>query len=196
MRQNRIRIDGKEVTEPDRFVLDCAAIIERTTPYVIVSGYVAIFFGRARGTEDADMLIPQITETAFLEMHENLSKAGYYFLNPEDAAGLYDMPANDKLGVRIAENDSIIPNMELKFVKDDFDNFSFNSGREVVFGENRLYFPPLEIQISYKLRLGSEKDIEDAIYLHEMAKGPLDSELMKKFFKKLGVRGNRYGIQV
>ena len=44
-----ILIDGKVVTALDRFVASVTEIIERYTSYVIVSGYVAILFGRARG---------------------------------------------------------------------------------------------------------------------------------------------------
>ena len=50
-----ILIDGKVVTALDRFVASATEIIGRYTGYVIVSRYVAILFGRARGTEDIDL---------------------------------------------------------------------------------------------------------------------------------------------
>lgn len=50
-----IHIDRKVVTALDRFVVSVTGIVERYTRYVIVSGYVAILFGRARGTEDIDL---------------------------------------------------------------------------------------------------------------------------------------------
>ncbi|KUK61362.1 MAG: Uncharacterized protein XD82_1152 [Methanoculleus marisnigri] len=50
-----ILIEGKVVTTLDRFVASVTDIIERYTGYVFVSGYVAILFGRARGTEDIDL---------------------------------------------------------------------------------------------------------------------------------------------
>ncbi|KUK61298.1 MAG: hypothetical protein XD82_1183 [Methanoculleus marisnigri] len=43
-----IYIDGKVVTALDRFVASVTEIIERYTRYVIISGYVAILFGRER----------------------------------------------------------------------------------------------------------------------------------------------------
>jgi len=194
--KNKMSVDGKVATELDCFVLDCAGIIEKTTPYVIVSGYVAIFFGRARGTEDIDMLIPRIKKDEFMKMHKNLAKEGYYFLNPEDAEGLYDMLANDKLGIRIAKKNTIIPNMEMKFVKDGFDDFSLRNRQEVVFGKNRVYLAPFEIQIPYKIRLSSEKDIEDAVYLWEISKDFIDRKAVAAFFRELKVRGDKYGIEV
>lgn len=33
-----------------------------------------------------------------------------------------------------------------------------------------LYVPPLELQIAYKLWLGSDKDFEDAVFLYAFAK--------------------------
>ena len=43
-----IYVDGKVVTALDRFVASVTEIIERYTRYVIISGYVAILFGRER----------------------------------------------------------------------------------------------------------------------------------------------------
>jgi len=52
-----ILTDGKVVTALDRFVASVMEIIERYTRDVIVSGYVAILFGMARGTEDIDLFV-------------------------------------------------------------------------------------------------------------------------------------------
>ena len=48
-----------------------------------------------------------------------------------------------------------------------------------------LFISPLELQISYKLFLGSEKDIEDATYLYNLTKEHLDGELLSEFNTKL-----------
>ena len=91
-------------------------------------------------------------------------KLALYFLNPEDVSGLYEM-LEEGLRVRIAKEDTIIPNIELKFVKDDFDNYAIDNRLEVVLGEKHLFISPIELQIPYKLYLGGDKDIEDAMYL-------------------------------
>ena len=41
-------VSEKYLTLLDRFVLDFIRVLEQETPYVIVSGYVAILFGRSR----------------------------------------------------------------------------------------------------------------------------------------------------
>jgi len=56
-----------------------------------------------------------------------------------------------------------------------------------------MYVSPIEIEI-YKLYLGSEKDIEDALYLWDIFKDYLDMSLIRRFMKELSVTGDEYGI--
>jgi len=46
---------------------------------------------------------------------------------------------------------------------------------------------PLELLISFKLFLGTEKDIEDARYLHAVFKNNLDQTLLNEFIRKLNI---------
>ena len=190
-----IVIENKVFTALDEFVLDFMKLLEEYADYVIVSGYVVILFGRARGTEDIDTIIRYMDKDTFSSFYQKLSSESYYFLNPEDVKGLYEM-LEEGLGVRIAKEDTIIPNIELKFVRDDFDRYSIDNRLEVVIGEKHLFISPIELQIPYKLYLGSDKDIEDAVYLWDIFKGNIDINLLEKFMKALGVRGEHYGIEV
>ena len=45
----------------------------------------------------------------------------------------------------------------------------------------------IESQIAFKLHLGSEKDIEDAVYLYELFEDKLDMDLLHKKCKELNV---------
>ena len=58
-------IENKVFTTLDRFVLDFTELLEEYVDYVIVSGYVVILFGRARGTEDIDTIIRYIDRDTF-----------------------------------------------------------------------------------------------------------------------------------
>lgn len=60
----------------------------------------------------------------------------------------------------------------------------------------RVYISPIDIQIAYKMYLGSQKDIEDALYLWEIFKDYLNHEDVKKWMNTFGVRGDEYGIVV
>jgi succinate dehydrogenase flavin-adding protein (antitoxin of CptAB toxin-antitoxin module) len=192
---NRIQVGDKYLTLLDQFVLDFIRVLEPTTPYVIVSGYVAILFGRSRGTEDIDILISRLAKDTFGELHTALSEGGYEFLNAEDADGLHDMLLN-RMGIRIAKKGQFIPNIELKFLKDDIDRTVLRDRVEVNLPGARVYISPIDIQIAYKMYLGSQKDIEDALYLWEIFKDDLNHEDVKKWMKTFGVRGDEYGIVV
>jgi hypothetical protein len=190
-----ITIGGKYLTLLDQFVLEFIRILEPVTPYVIVSGYVAILFGRSRGTEDVDILIPHLEKKFFEELHEALTNGGYEFLNAEDTDGLYDM-LSCRMGIRIAKNDQFIPNIELKFLKDEVDRCVIRDRVVVNLPDANVFISPIDIQIAYKLYLGSEKDIEDALYLWEIFKEDLREDNLKMWMKTFGVRGDEYGIGI
>lgn len=193
--QGEIVMTGKIMTALDEFVLGFLKILEKYTDYVIVSGYVVVLFGRARGTEDVDILTRHMEKPLFDSLYHDLTEGGYYFLNPEEGEGLYEM-LEEKLGIRIAEEDTIIPNIELKFLKDDLDKYSIEKRVEVTIGENRLFVSPPELQIPYKLYLGSDKDIEDALYLWKILGEGIDRRVLNQFLKALHVRGEPFGIEV
>jgi len=192
----RAEVDGKIITALDRFVIGFVRLLEEhNIKYVIVSGYVAILFGRARGTEDIDILVERTDASGFLSFYKSAIERGYDFLNPEDATGLYEMLC-ERLGIRAAEKDTVIPNMEMKFAKDDFDRYALSHRLEAVFDGESIYISPIELQIPYKLYLGSEKDIEDAIYLWDIFQGKLDVMLLERFMRDLKVSGEAYGIVI
>jgi hypothetical protein len=191
----KITIKGKVTTVLDEFVLDFARVLEQYIDYVIVSGYVVILFGRARGTEDIDTIIKYMKEPLFVSLYNTLTEKGYYFLNSEEADGLYEM-LEEGLGIRIAKKDTVIPNIELKFVKDDYDTYSIEKRVRIVMDQSHVFVSSIELQIPYKLYLGSEKDIEDAVYLWDIFEGTLDMSILKRFLEALQVRGDSYGIEI
>ncbi|AEC52793.1 hypothetical protein PNA2_1879 [Pyrococcus sp. NA2] len=177
---------SRELSELDKFVLGVVNIIERYTNYVIVGGYVTIIFGRPRGTEDVDIIIERISENKFAEMCKAFLREGFEFLNPEDCRGLYEM-LKDNMGIRLARKSEVIPNAEIKFPKDYLHEEALRKRIIVKLGNERLYISPIELQIAYKLYLGSDKDIEDAFFLYELFKDHIDRGALNEYAKKLGV---------
>ncbi len=53
----------------------------------------------------------------------------------------------------------------MKFLKDDIDRSVFRDRVEMDISGVRVYISPIDIQIAYKIFLGSQKDIEDTLYL-------------------------------
>ncbi len=100
------------------------------------------------------------------------------------------------LAIRIAKKNTVIPNIELKFVKDKFDRYSMENKIKVIIDDEHIFISPIELQIPYKFYLGSDKDIEDAIYLWDIFKEEIDLSLLKKFMKELNVNGEKYGIKI
>jgi len=187
-----IKIMGKEIlinrelSELDKFVFDVTNVLERHARYVIVSGYVTILFGRSRGTEDVDFVIEPLSKEKFLPMCEDAQKTGFEFLNPEDCEGLYEMLA-ERLGIRMVRKGGIIPNAEIKFPKDEFHMEALEKRIPVQFNGRVIYISPIELQIAYKLYLGTDKDVEDAFFLYELFKEKIDRRALNDYARRLDV---------
>lgn len=191
----KIVVSGKYITLLDRFVQDFVRILEQETPYVVVSGFVAIIFGRSRGTEDVDVLIPRLAPEDFTVLYTALTRGGFAFLNEEDADGLYEMLTQNR-AIRLARAGEFIPNIEMKFTKDEVDRLVLKDRVEVELPRESIFISPVPIQIAYNLYLGGRKDIEDALYLWEIFRDDLESSAMNAAFAQFGVRGDEYGIGI
>ncbi|NIA09232.1 MAG: hypothetical protein GWP10_05725 [Nitrospiraceae bacterium] len=190
-----ILLTNKTLSELDIFVLDFLNILKVYTDYVIVSGYVTILFGRARGTEDIDTIIEKMDRKTFERFFNELTERNYWFLNSDDRNDLFDM-LNENLAVRIAKSNEIVPNIELKFAKDYFDNFSIRNSMKVWIDDHKIKISPIELQIAYKLYLSGDKDIEDAIYLYEIFKEKINRKMLKNFLEEFDADAIKYGIEI
>lgn len=66
----------------DKFLLDFVRILNLLKiRYVIISGYVAILFGRSRATEDIDMFVDNIGKETFTRLLKEIEKKGLWILN-------------------------------------------------------------------------------------------------------------------
>ena len=175
-----IKIDKVE-NELDRFVLDFIRILEKHTKYVIVSGYVSILFGRARGTEDIDMFVEKLDKGKIALLYKELLQNFYYCLNADDLDDIFQI-LNENMAVRFAKKNTVIPNFELKFAKDTIQKESLENPVKVILPSGSLLISNLEQQIAYKrCCLKSDKDIEDAEHLEKVFEGKLDNNLMLKY---------------
>ena len=179
-----IKLD-RELSDLDLLTLDFLKILQKYTNYVIVSGYVSILLGRARVSEDIDVIVPKIDFPRFSKFLEELKKKGFYCLNAEKDAGIYEY-IQDNLAVRFAKKKTVIPNIELKFAKNKFDDIALDKTITVNLGKEELIVSHLELQIAFKeIVLKSPKDIEDARHIRNIAEGYLDKALIKKYERAL-----------
>ncbi|MEX0920624.1 MAG: hypothetical protein WDZ69_03545 [Candidatus Pacearchaeota archaeon] len=174
---------NRKLSNLDKFVLDFCKLLDE---YVIVSGYVSILFGRSRATEDVDLLVPKMDKDRFLRLWEKIHNSGFECLNtskPEEAFGMLNEHA-----IRFSKKGLPVPNMEFKVMKNKDDEYSFHRKIKVKTIGGELYISPLEMQIAFKLDLGSEKDLEDASHLYELFKDKLNKEEMAKIINQFGVK--------
>jgi len=178
--KNRIEID-RELSDLDKFTLDFVKILEKHTKYVIVSGYVSILLGRARTSEDVDIIIPRMDANKFFLLFKELKKQDFYCLNAERKKSVFEY-IDEHFAVRFAKKGKVIPNIELKFAKTRFDEISLEKTMAVKLDGVELVISHLELQIAFKEQvLKSPKDVEDANHIRTIAKGHLDISLIKKY---------------
>ena len=185
-KKGEIIYPDKTLTMLDKLVLKFINAID--FKYVIVSGYIAILFGRSRDTEDVDMFIEKISTKDFGLFCEKIHSCGFYLLDAENSADAYNR-LQEGFSVRFAENGTAEPNFELKFPKKDTDYYSIEHPIKVILGKKNMFIiSPLELQIAFKLYLGSEKDELDARHLYGIFKNDIDIRLLKTFIGKLNVK--------
>ncbi len=177
---------NKTLNELDKFVLKFVKILEKYTKYVIVSGYVAILFGRARSTEDIDIIALPLSEEKFYEFWNELEKQGFWCLNATSAEEAFSL-LKEGIAIRVAERGQIIPNIELKFSKNSVDETTISERIKVVLSKSEeVYVSPIEMQIAYKeLILASEKDLEDALHLREVFRDTVSEEEIERWKRVL-----------
>lgn len=181
-----IEID-KELNELDRFVLDFVNIMN-SCEYVIVSGYVSILFGRARGSEDVDLIISPISEERLVKLFEKLEGEGFECINADKNSAFEYL--SGKTAIRFARKGTAIPNMEVKFACSFLDNLSIKDRLLVRMGEAELFISPVELQIAYKrMCLKSDKDMEDARHLEVVFEEQLSQEKLNKYAGLIKVHG-------
>ena len=181
----RVFID-KPPSDLDGLILEVGGILDDLgIEYSVVSGYVAVLFGRARATEDIDVITERLDKGTADELATRLQEAGYWgsAMPLED---WHDTLADD-LSVRVAEDEHRVPNVELKFASDEHDRISLDDVIHVRLGGETIRVGSLEFQIAYKLDMGARKDYEDALYLHEVAGPSLNRTALERYVTKLGV---------
>ncbi len=192
-KNGRISYPDKALTPLDELVFKFLKAVD--FKYVIISGYVAILFGRSRNTEDVDMFIERVSFVRFDNFCKKLFALGFYILDAEDSGDAYER-LEEKLSVRFAEQNKTEPNFELKFPRKDTDFYSMDHPIKVVInGKHTITTAPIELQIAFKLYLGSEKDELDARHLYRFFKDDINVKELKNFMSNLDVK-RKYAEEV
>jgi len=189
LNKNTIKLD-KELNELDKITIAFTAILNKARiKYTIISGYVAVVFGRNRASEDVDIFMEKIDVKKFSDLWKELEKE-FECINSEDKEEIFNDFLKAGSAVRFARRGEFIPNIEVKFPKTEIDVWGIKNRKKLILNNCEIFISPLESQIPFKLFLGSEKDIEDAKYLYNLFKDNLDSDLLEQFSRNLNIEAS------
>jgi len=178
---------NKEPSIIDSSVLDFSDILTRNNiKHVLISGYIPMLFGKNGEIEDIDILIQNISFEKFLKLWLEIENT-YECKNTSDPVDAYNAYLKNYHSVVISKKEANIPYFKMKIIKNEIDRYVLKYRRIVRLGERHLYISPVEMEISYHLSRGSEKEIEDARYLYNLFNENLDKALMDRYLKELKI---------
>jgi hypothetical protein len=185
LRDGTLVVD-REPNQLDELAISFSEILGQfNIKHVYIAGYVAILAGRARSTEDIDVLIERIDKETATELAATLAEEGFW--GPAmPLASMYEMLDHGD-NIWVAPDDQITPHLEVKFTRDEFDRASLQQAISARISDATLPIGPLELQIAYKLYLSGQKDIEDAVHLYTLFEESLSVGRLEEWVTRLDV---------
>jgi hypothetical protein len=182
----------KDLAILEKFVLEFCSVVEKHVKYIICSGFVAIAHGRTRATEDVDMIIKKLDFDEFERLHKDLVKAGFECMQSSNSKEIFENYLIKGDSVRYAWKDKFLPEMEVKFAKDDLDEEQLENRMKLPLTDLDVFFSSVESNIAFKEELlGAEKDLEDAKHLRIIYEEEINEEEINEIKEK--IRRIRYG---
>ncbi len=181
--EKRVIVIQRSLTELDMFVKDFLDVLKKHSHYLVVSGYVSICSGRARGTEDVDILAPLLPNEKFKLLFYELQKSGFWCYQGDEASSVYDY-FKALVSVRFARKDELFPNIELIPLNETkkAQSFEFRHPQKIKINGFELNIPPIEFEILYKeIILKGKKDMEDARHLRTFFSDILQKERFEEY---------------
>ena len=185
--------DGTLVVEraPNRFddlaIKFSEILTEFGIEHVFVAGYVSILAGRARSTEDIDVIVERLSAARTDDLVSALDAADYW----GPAMPLEEMYGNLSAGTNtwVAPDGQTTPHLEVSFPTDRYDRASLEKALAAQIGGHELPIGQLELQIAYKLHLGTRTDFEDAAHLYVLFRESLSEPALERWVEDLEVEG-------
>lgn len=185
LREGTLVVD-REPNDLDELAIQFSTILDDVgINHVFISGYVAILTGRARATEDIDVLIERTSADTIDRLVSELTDAGLW--GPAMPLDSMDEMLDDNIWV--ARDGEMVPRLEVKYGSDEYDRSSLKNRitAKLTSVDAALPVRPLELQIAYKLHLDTPKDFEDAIHFYSLFEESLSTPRLEQWITKLGV---------
>jgi hypothetical protein len=163
----------------DKFAEDFCKVVDKHCKYIIVSGFVAISSGRARATENIDMILERLSEDKFIELHRDLEVNGFECMQSSNPKEIFDSYLFEGDNVRYTrkENKFFPPEMDIHFAKDELDEAQLDERQKIDFIGLDVWFSSVESNIAFKEELlGTDKDMEDATHLRKVYEEKISEE--------------------
>ena len=176
----------RPATELDELAIAFSEILTRLEiEHVFIAGYLAILTGRARATDDIDVLIEVLSEGDTDRLVAALRERGYW--SPETPLDAMYESLSAGTNVRVAPSGQTTPHVEVKFPTDEFDRASLTSSIDAHVAGTTIPVGPLELQIAYKLFLRGRKDFEDAAHPYRLFRETLCTDELEQWVERLDV---------
>lgn len=189
-----VLVVGREPNELDRLASDFSSVLRDVgVRHVFVAGYVVILSGRARATQDIDVLVERLDGGAVRRVVSELENAGFW--GPAMPLGEAEDILSDGGRLWISRENEMVPHLDVTYPTDEFDRASLERPITAEIASVELPIGPLELQIAYKLYLGSEQDFEDAAHLYTLFGESLSSEKLETWIEKLDVNDEYERLQ-
>ena len=191
-----IFLSKNELVMEDNIALAFAQVLdELEIEYSVVAGYVAILFGRSRRSDDIKVIARWMDEEEFTELCKRLKACDFSLIqgiisSEESVRKVYREYLSRGRSIRFIYRDIILPNIEFKLASNPLHSYSIENSYTVIINKDRIKIAPLELQIAYKLYLGSDKDIADAVFLYVLFKPVLEQKELERWCKELGADVN------
>ncbi len=170
--------------ELDELAIETSGILDRLgIAHAFISGYVAILTGRSRGTEDIDLLLEQVDGGSIDRLADTLREHDMW--GPAMPLSRMDEMLVDHIWV--ARDGEMLPRLEMKCVSDRFDEASVANRIPAHIGDATIPVGPIELQIAYKLWMGSRIDVEDALHLFGLFEESLSAAKLEYWVGELEV---------
>ncbi|MEM1572670.1 MAG: hypothetical protein QXS00_06465 [Pyrobaculum sp.] len=89
--------------------------------------------------------------------------------------------------VRFYKPPNLLPAFEVKPPRTPPQIYALENRVPAKLGRGVVYISPIELQIAYKLKLGSDKDVEDAHFLYNALKDFINKEELETWLRRFGV---------
>ncbi len=181
--ENNTIVINRELTELDLFVRDFLDILKKHSDYLVVSGFVSISTGRARGTEDIDVLVQKLDKEKFNELFKDILKNNWWCYQGDTLEEVWRYIEKGE-SVRFAKQEEMFPNIE--FITVDKTKpakyFELTHPQKIRVKDFEFKIPPLEFEILYKeIILAGKKDLADARHLRIFFLDILKEERFKEY---------------